>query len=79
MAVECPPAAGLSWALHVSPDLADDGSSNGHVRDEVTVHDVYVQPVGTLRHLGGAFAAQGGEVCAQNGRRDNGGRSHSVD
>ena len=79
VAVECPPAAGLSRTLDVGPNLANDGSSNGHVGDEVTVHDVYVQPVGTLGHLGGAFTAQGGEICAQNRRRDNCGGSHDAD
>lgn len=45
VAVEGALSIGLGWPLNVRADLGDDGSAKGDVRNEVAVHDVYVQPV----------------------------------
>lgn len=45
MTVKGAPAMGLSWTANVRPDLGDHGSSEGDIRDEVTVHDVDMEPV----------------------------------
>lgn len=45
MTVKGAPAMGLSWTVNVRPDLGDHGSSEGDIRDEVTVHDVDMEPV----------------------------------
>lgn len=76
MAVEGAARAGLEWAVDASADLRDDGTPDGHVRHEVAVHDVDVEPVGALLHLLGAVMAQVGEVGAQDGGGDDGGRRH---
>ena len=42
------------------------------------VHDVYVQPVGALVHGTRALFAHASEIAGQNGRRNDGVRSHDV-
>lgn len=42
---------GLGWPVHMRPDLGNNGRAKGHVGDEVAVHDINVQPIGTLCDL----------------------------
>lgn len=76
VAVERALSTGLRWTGDVGPDLGDDGSSEGDVGNEVAVHDVNMKPIGSLLDLGRAFAAQGREVRAENGRSYDGRRRH---
>jgi hypothetical protein len=76
VAVKGAASAGFKGSVDAATNLRHDGTSDGHVRDEVAVHDVDVQPVGTLLHLAGAVMAEVGEVGAQDGGCDNGGGCH---
>lgn len=76
MAVEGTLRAGLEWPVDAATDLRDDGATNGHVGDEVAVHNVNMEPVGALLHLRSAVMAEVGEVGAENGRGNDGGRRH---
>ena len=70
--------AGFRGTVDATADLGYDGAADGHIRYEVTVHNVDVQPIGALFHLLGAVMAQIGEVGAENGGSDDSGRCHDV-
>lgn len=76
MAVECATSTRFERAVDTAADLRNDGTSDGHVWDEVAVHDVDMEPVGTLLHLLCAVMAEICKVGAEDGRGDDGGRSH---
>lgn len=76
MAVKSAARAGFKGSIDAAADLRDDRASDGHVRDEVAIHDVDVQPVGTLLHFARAVMAEIGEVGAEDGGRDDGGGCH---
>lgn len=57
-------------------DLGDDGGAKGDVGHEMAVHDVDVDPVAVVAHQVRAGIAQVGEVCGQDGGRDDGRRGH---
>lgn len=76
MAVKGTARAGLEWPVDAAADLRDNGAPDGHVGDEVTVHDVDMEPVGALFHLLGAIMAEVCEVGAENRRGNDGGRRH---
>lgn len=78
VAIESATTAGFGGTVDAAADLRDDRTADGHIRDEVTVHNVDVQPVGALLHLLGAVMAQIGEVGAENGGGDDSGRCHDV-
>lgn len=50
--VEGPSPAFLVRPGAVRADVGDDGGADGHVGDEVAVHDVDMEPVGALVQLG---------------------------
>lgn len=66
MAVEGAFAFWGSGPVDVGPDFGDDGRAEGDVRDEVSVHDVDVQPVCALGNGGGAGEAEGGEISRED-------------
>lgn len=76
VAIKRPLSVGFSRTGDVGANLGDNGRAKGHVRDEVAVHDVDMQPIGTLVHLGRAFMAEAGEVGAEDGGGDNCGGRH---
>jgi hypothetical protein len=76
VAVEGTLRAGLEWPVDAATDMRDDGATDGHVGNEVAVHDVNMEPVGTLLHLRGAIMTEVGEVGAENGRGNDGRRRH---
>lgn len=76
MAVKGALAVGLGGTGNMGANLGHDGGTKGHVGDEVAVHDVDVQPVGSLGNLGRAFAAQGAEVGTQDGGSNDSWRGH---
>lgn len=76
MAVEGTAAVGLLGRVDVLPDLGDNGCSEGHVRDEVAIHDIDVQPVGALCDGVGAGLTQGREVGGEDRGRYYRGGSH---
>ena len=53
MAVESSFVSRPGRFLDMGSDLGDDGGTEGHVGDEVTIHDVNMEPVGTLFDSGG--------------------------
>lgn len=57
-------------------DLGDNRSSEGDIGDKVTVHDIDMEPVGPLFHLGRAFLAESSEIGAENGGGYDRGRTH---
>lgn len=57
-------------------DLGDNGSSEGDVGNEVTIHDINVEPVRPLFHLGRAFLAEGSEIGAEDGGSYDRGGTH---
>ena len=57
--------------LGVRAHRLDDIGTVGNVGDEMTVHHVEVDPVGTGRIDGAHLLAQFGEVGSQNRRRDD--------
>lgn len=76
MAVECATSTRFERAVDTAADLRNDGASDGHVGDEVTIHDIDVEPVGALLHLLCAVMAEICEVGAEDRRGDDGGGSH---
>lgn len=66
VAVEGTLRAGLEWPVDTAADLRDDGASDGHVGDEVAVHDVDMEPVGAFLHLLRAIMAEVCEVGAED-------------
>jgi hypothetical protein len=66
----------LERAVDAAADLGYDGTSDGHVGDEVAVHDVDVEPVGALLHLTRAVMAKIGEVGAEDGGSNDRRRRH---
>lgn len=68
--------AGLEWPVDAAANLGDDGATDGHIGDEVAVHDVDMEPVGALLHLLSAIMAEVCEVGAEDGRGNDGGRRH---
>jgi hypothetical protein len=48
MAVEGTLPKGLGRSIDVRTDHCDDGSTEGHVGNEVAVHNVDVQPICTM-------------------------------
>lgn len=76
MAVKSAASAGFKGSIDAATNLRDNRAPDGHVRDEVAVHDVDMQPVGALLHLAGTVMAEIGEVGAQDGGRNNSGRCH---
>lgn len=57
-------------------NLCDHGRSKGHIGDEMTVHNVDVQPVGPAVHGDCAFGAELAKVGAEDGGGDYGGGCH---
>lgn len=78
VAIESATTAGFGGTVDAATDLRYNGAADGHIWDEVTVHNVDMQPVCALLHLPGAVMAQIGEVGAENGGRDDSWRCHDV-
>ena len=76
VAVKSTPSAGLKWSIDAATDLGHDRAPDGHVRDKVAIHDVHMEPVGTLVYLPAAVISKIGEVSTENRGSDNGGRRH---
>ena len=77
MAVKGSLAVGLSRPANMRTDLGDNRSSKGDIGDEMAIHDIDMEPVGTLVHLGRAFLAELREIGAEDGGSYNGGGTHS--
>ncbi len=56
--------------------MGDDRRAEGDVGDEMTVHDVEVDPVGAGGVDGGDLGAQPGEIGGQDGGGDAQGLNH---
>jgi len=76
VAVKGAPALGLRRPANMRADLGDNGGSEGDVGDKVTVHDIDMEPVGPLGHLGRAFLAKGSEISAEDGGGYDRGGTH---
>lgn len=76
VAVKGAPALGLCRPANMRTDLSDNGSSEGDVGDEVTVHDIDMEPVGPFFHLGRAFLAESSEIGAEDGGGYDRGGAH---
>lgn len=66
VAIESATTAGFGRTIDAAANLRYDRAADGHIRHEVTVHNIDVQPVGALFHLLGAVMAQIGEVGAED-------------
>lgn len=77
MAVKGSLAVGLSRPANMRTDLGDNRSSKGDIGDEMAIHDIDMEPVGTLVHLGRAFLAELREIGAEDRGSYNGGGTHS--
>lgn len=78
MAVKGSSAVGLSRPGNMRADLGDDGGAEGDVGDKVAVHNVDMEPVRALVHLGRAFMAERAEVGAEDGGGYNSRGAHFV-
>ena len=78
MAVKGSCAVGLSRPGNMRADLRNDGGAKGDIGDEVAIHDVDMEPVRALVHLGRAFMAERAEVGAEDGGGYNGRGAHFV-
>lgn len=76
MAVKGSLAVGLSRPANMRTDLGDNGSSKGDVGNEMAIHDIDMEPVRPLVHLGRAFLAELREIGAEDGGSYNGGGTH---
>jgi len=76
MAVKGPFPMLRSWFVNVTSNLRHNRCSKSDIWDKMSVHYIYVKPVGAgVNHLG-AFCAQIREIGGENGGCDNGGRRH---
>lgn len=78
VAIKCSAAARLGGTVDATTNLGDHRATDGHVRHEVAVHDVDMEPVGALLNLLGAVMAEIGEVGAENGGSNNRRGCHGV-
>jgi hypothetical protein len=76
MAIEGPLPMLRSWFVNMTSNLRHNRCSKSDIWDKMSVHYIYVKPVGAgVNHLG-AFCAQIREISGENGGCDNGGRRH---
>lgn len=66
MTIESPFAHGSGRSIDTFPDLCYDWGSEGHIWDEVTIHDIDVKPVSSALDGVNAFLTQVSEVCGQD-------------
>lgn len=78
MAVEGAFAEGLRRTLDVTADLGDHWGAKGHIRNEMAIHDIHMEPVRAFLDLVGTFCAQIREIRAQDGRCYDGRGRHPV-
>ena len=61
----------------VAAEFGDDGSAEAHVGDEMTVHDVEMEPVGAGTLDGGDLVGEAGEIGREQARGDEGGAARA--
>lgn len=76
VAIKGTPLSRSSWLWDVRANLGDDGVAKGHIGHEMAVHNVDMKPVGAAVHGGCTFLAELGEVCAEDGGRNDCWRGH---